>query len=132
MKPEKYTKKPVTIQAMQYAGTPSECMELYRWVEANTLGSFDMNKLWEDPENFIWPASGVSIDARDGRMVIANLEGVHWANPGDWIIQGVMGEFYPCKPDIFADTYVPAEGTPHHHPERKQRMSDLNDQEDEQ
>lgn len=43
------------------------------------------------------PASGVSIDPRDGRMIIATLEGLHWVDPGDWVIRGVAGEFYPCK-----------------------------------
>ena len=33
------------------------------------------------------------------------LEGAMWVDPGDWIIKGVNGEFYPCKPDIFAKTY---------------------------
>jgi len=37
--------------------------------------------------------------------VIATLEGDHIANPDDWIIQGVNGELYPCKPDIFDKTY---------------------------
>ena len=36
------------------------------------------------------------------------VEGDHTALPGDWIIRGVKGEFYPCKPDIFAATYEPA------------------------
>ena len=35
------------------------------------------------------------------------LEGGHIVTPGDWIITGVKGEHYPCKPDIFAETYVP-------------------------
>lgn len=39
---------------------------------------------------------------------IVTLEGVMTANVGDWIIQGVKGEIYPCKPDIFAATYEPA------------------------
>jgi hypothetical protein len=38
-------------------------------------------------------------------LVIGTLEGDHQAIPGDWIIKGVAGEFYPCKPDIFAKTY---------------------------
>jgi hypothetical protein len=36
---------------------------------------------------------------------IPTLEGVHLAKHGDWIIKGVKGEFYPCKPDVFAATY---------------------------
>lgn len=45
----------------------------------------------------------------DGTAIyIETLEGTRRANVGDWIIQGVKGEFYPCKPDIFAKTYDPA------------------------
>lgn len=39
------------------------------------------------------------------RIVIHTLEGDMRAEPGDWLIQGVSGELYPCKPDIFAKTY---------------------------
>lgn len=39
---------------------------------------------------------------------IKTLEGGHVVNPGDWIITGVQGEHYPCKPEIFAVTYEPA------------------------
>lgn len=42
------------------------------------------------------------------RIEITTLEGVMTADLGDWIIRGVQGEFYPCKPDIFAATYDPA------------------------
>ena len=44
----------------------------------------------------------------DGGLTIGTLEGEMHANVGDWIIQGVKGELYPCKPDIFAATYDPA------------------------
>ena len=62
-----------------------------------------------------WCASVVldlaaKLNPRDGRLIISTLEGLHWADPGDWIIRGVQGEFYPCKPDIFAATYEPAGG----------------------
>lgn len=40
---------------------------------------------------------------------VETLEGGHIVTPGDWIIRGVKGEFYPCKPDIFALTYDPVE-----------------------
>lgn len=43
----------------------------------------------------------------DDGCVIHTLEGDHLANYGDWIIKGVKGEFYPCKPDIFKATYDP-------------------------
>jgi hypothetical protein len=44
----------------------------------------------------------------DAEWMIQTLEGDMWARPGDWIIKGVQGEFYPCKPDIFEATYEPA------------------------
>lgn len=44
-----------------------------------------------------------------GFAIIETLEGQMTANLGDWIIRGVQGEFYPCKPDIFEQTYEPVE-----------------------
>lgn len=105
----KYRKKPVEIEARQLAGSTAEWHAIYQWIESNTLGSFDCNPIIDGEPGATWPESGVSIDARDGRMVIATLEGGHWANPGDWIIRGVQGEFYPCKPDIFTGSYEPAD-----------------------
>lgn len=43
----------------------------------------------------------------DGHLLIVTLEGNMRADPGDWIIKGLRGELYPCKPDIFAATYEP-------------------------
>ena len=44
-------------------------------------------------------------------LSISTLEGTMRVSPGDWIIKGVKGEFYPCKPDIFEATYDPVEPT---------------------
>lgn len=44
----------------------------------------------------------------DDQAEIETLEGIMRVSPGDWIITGVKGERYPCKPDIFAATYDPA------------------------
>lgn len=83
----KYRKKPVVIEAMRYEpGTPA-CGELHDW-----LG------LEHHPESCA-PGAPMGIDT---------LEGTITASPGDWIIRGVQGEFYPCKPDIFEATYEPA------------------------
>lgn len=101
----KYRKKPVVIEARRLAGGAAEWHDVYSWVERNTLGSFDCNPIIDGEAGAAWPDSGVSIDARDGRMVIATLEGGHWCDPGDYVIRGVAGEFYPCKPDIFEATY---------------------------
>lgn len=80
----KYRKKPVVIEAVQYRGGEQPC-ELAADVAAGRV---------RYPE--------------DGTMLIDTLEGSMIANPGDWIIRGVKGELYPCKPDIFAATYEPA------------------------
>ena len=110
-----YCKKPIIIEARQFPtdGTPAVAHAIYQWVEKNTLGTFEPLAVIEGREP--WPKSGVTIDPRDGRMVIATLEGGHWVTPGDFIIRGVQGEFYPCKSDIFEATYEPAETVPAHH-----------------
>lgn len=77
----KFRKKPVVIEAIQF-----------------TRGNFD------ELEAFV----GGDAEFRDGELVIATLEGPLRASPNDWIIKGVKGEFYPCKPDIFEQTYEPA------------------------
>lgn len=51
--------------------------------------------------------SGAIREASANGWTISTIEGDMTASPGDWIIQGVMGEIYPCKPDIFAATYDP-------------------------
>ncbi|WP_205665603.1 hypothetical protein [Georhizobium profundi] len=55
-----------------------------------------------------WPDGSIKVAGADCGF-IETLEGGHIVTPGDWIIQGVNGEFYPCKPDIFAKTYEPVE-----------------------
>lgn len=102
-----FRKRPVVIEARQFVSDAAQAHDIYLWVESNTLGSFEPLGRIEGRE--AWPASGVTIDPRDGRMVIATLEGGHWVDLGDWVIRGVLGEFYPCKPDVFAATYEPAE-----------------------
>lgn len=83
----KYRKKPVVIEAVQWNG-------------ANHLIT----------ETFM-KGSGATIDysqSKLGVIQIPTLEGVMTAQAGDWIIKGVQGEFYPCKPDIFEQTYETA------------------------
>ncbi|MFF8784820.1 hypothetical protein [Streptomyces sp. NPDC015125] len=99
----RYRKKPVEIEAMLLDGSTAETHAVYQWVENNTSGSFEPLDVIEGRKPY--PESGVSIDPRDGRMIISTLEGLHWVDLGDYVIRGVAGEFYPCKPDIFAATY---------------------------
>lgn len=100
----KFRKKPVEIEARQLAGSSSEVHAVYLWVEEN-IGSVPPPC---DDEINGGAKPGVTIDPADGCMVIRTLEGDMKADMGDWIIRGVQGEFYPCKPDIFAATYEPA------------------------
>jgi hypothetical protein len=53
---------------------------------------------------------GVEYDILPGQTpYISTLEGIMWLSPGDWVITGVNGEKYPCKPDIFEKTYEKVE-----------------------
>lgn len=56
--------------------------------------------------NFLSSSSDITI-LSDGRLEILTLEGKMIAKPGDWIIRGIKGEYYPCKADIFEKTYEP-------------------------
>lgn len=106
-RPRRYRKKPIEIEAAKFEGTNPELHSIYTWIEENTLGSFEPLSRIEGEEP--WPASGVSIDPASGRMIIATLEGGMHVELGDYVIRGVKGEFYPCKPDIFEATYEEAE-----------------------
>jgi len=96
-----YRKKPVVIEAWQFtshADVPG-APEWLTSVITSPRAKMPEGKvaLWNNP-----------IDVGD-MLVIGTLEGDHLASQGDWIIRGVKGELYPCKPEIFAATYEPAE-----------------------
>jgi hypothetical protein len=82
----KFRKKPVVIEAMQFNGL-EDYLKIVDWAK-----SFDESIA--DGFGYTTPI-----------MLIPTLEGTMSASPGDWIIRGVNGEFYPCKPDIFEKTY---------------------------
>lgn len=85
-----YRKKPTVIKAIRYHPAIT-CEELYEFAGIPY-------EIGQQP-----PPKPFSF--RDGKIAIETLEGTMTANVGDWIIKGVKGEFYPCKPDIFAQTY---------------------------
>jgi len=58
-----------------------------------------------DPRMPKWCVDAIDAAGDDGALFFNTLEGVMRADPGDWIIQGVAGEVYPCKADIFEKTY---------------------------
>jgi hypothetical protein len=93
----KFRKKPVVIEARQL--TLENAEELGAWCGARKCKSV----LYD---SYLW-AWALSIN--DRHLRIPTLEGDQIASIGDWVIQGVEGEFYPCKPDIFEMTYEPAE-----------------------
>lgn len=78
-----YRKRPVVVEAVQWTG--NNHAEMCEFIDSEVFE--------------IIPRVG---------LVIRTLEGDHHASPGDYIIKGVNGEFYPCKPDIFAKTYEAA------------------------
>lgn len=99
----RFRKKPVEVEAVQFSEeiSPAAAMDIYRWVESH-IGS--VHPPCDDHEGDE-PVAGVTIDPATGFMVIRTLEGDMAVSAGDWIIRGVAGEFYPCKPDIFEQTY---------------------------
>ena len=58
---------------------------------------------------FLDQDGGPAYEVGSEGIAIGTLEGVMLASPGDWIVRGIKGEFYPCKPDIFAATYEAVE-----------------------
>lgn len=86
----RFRKKPVIVEAIRWTGPDDD----------PGLADFIPGNLW--------------CHNSFGEPCIKTLEsglGFHIVSPGDWIIKGVKGEFYPCKPDIFAATYEPVEET---------------------
>lgn len=81
----KYRKKPVVIEAVQFVDTDESILKL------SELGLDPVRIDYADLDNPI--------------LKIETLEGMMIATEGDYIIKGVQGEFYPCKPDIFEETY---------------------------
>ena len=89
MRVMKFRKKPVIVDAIQWDGAIETLILLQSMGMMTTI--------------YYVGRKGIS------GLKIKTLEGEHIADLGDWIIKGIKGEFYPCKPDIFAATYEPVE-----------------------
>lgn len=87
---KKYRKKPVEIEAMQVIDDMRAHEQICSWAAAGVA------------EGKIIP---VVMSTFGSHLIIHTLEGTMHAQLGDYIIRGVQGEFYPCKPEIFAATY---------------------------
>lgn len=85
----KYRKKPVVIDAYQFSGSTTDVNRIEGWMKGG-----------ECPER-----GGITTCDCGRKLEIETLEGVMTASMGDYIIKGVNGEFYPCKPDVFEKTY---------------------------
>lgn len=98
-----YRKKPVVVEAWQWDGELLEDYEnVPEWLlTAEANGDVDVNSDCYIMDKLIMEKS---------YMEIETLEGTHIARPGDYIIRGINGELYPCKPDIFLQTYEAVEG----------------------
>lgn len=83
----KFRKKPVVLEAIQWTGRNLD--EIRNFMKPN------------------YPGHGT--EGHPDCLTIHTLEGTHRADVGDWIIKGVKNEFYPCKPDIFEQTYEPVQ-----------------------
>lgn len=95
----KYRKKPVVIEAFQI--TVETRNSNWDWPDW-------MHRAWQKENNetgalYPW------MDIQDGDLAIVTLEGLQRVSMNDYIIRGVMGEIYPCKPDIFEMTYEAVE-----------------------
>jgi hypothetical protein len=90
----KFRKKPVVIEAIQFTGLNIQDIE--HFTGQSLLYNIESETAYE---------AGVAPPILS--LTIPTLEGDHKAMPGDWIIKGVKGEFYPCKNDIFEMTYEP-------------------------
>lgn len=92
----RYRKRPVEIDAVYFDGTHASVIGVMHFVDAGR-GTTEIK---------------IHTNSNPARshITIPTLEGDMRANAGDWIIRGIKGELYPCKADVFADTYEPVDG----------------------
>jgi len=91
----RFRKKPVEIDAVQWDGTAEAATPIIDWALRNdvTINYYCPDECKQDAHV----------------LLVSTLEGAMTAQPGDWIVRGIQGEFYPVKPDIFDATYEHAE-----------------------
>lgn len=103
--PRKYRKRPVVIEAMQWDGTAEGATPIIDWV----LRTGERAAYYYEPQPETRVKGKVVREAVPALLAINTLEGVMHATAGDYVIRGVSNEHYPCKPDIFEQTYEVAE-----------------------
>lgn len=96
MYPKSYRKKPVVIKAMQWDGSEESANEIVEWVTFMGGRADYIPAGYDHNENLIANAA-IEVDTLEGKIM---------ASKYDYVICGIQGEFYPCKPDIFVGSYV--------------------------
>lgn len=105
----RFRKKPVEIEAMQMprANDQGAVRKVAEWMADHGYEDDGMPNLEDCDPEYVY-GDKVLPEFGSNYLQIETLEGEMTASPGDWIIQGVEGEFYPCKPSVFDATYEPA------------------------
>lgn len=98
----KFRKKPVVIEAFQWFPelphvSRADSMGIQYRVWDGGVFEYSEGQMYDQGLRFVKPMAS--------RIIVKTLEGDHEVTPGDWIITGIKGEKYPCKPDIFEATY---------------------------
>ncbi len=111
----KYRKKPIVVEATQWHESgdhPLDDRETFDAGSGPFLGEGKVVRYYRTPkmdgQTLCENSHGGCGNIMHVHGWIDTIEGGHVVCPGDWIITGIQGEMYPCKPDIFAATYEPA------------------------
>lgn len=96
----RFRKKPIVIEAFQ--------MSRERRADNSEWPSW-LHRAWNEDRDSVGALQPAVEGEELGTLSVVTLEGVCLVSWDDWIIRGVKGELYPCKPDVFAQTYEPAE-----------------------
>lgn len=98
---KKYVKKPIVIEAIQWTG--KNLIDIYAFLCDKSREEIIKEINHDFQDTHVW--GNYESNIIQGGLYISTLEGKLKSDIGDYIIKGVNGEFYPCKPDIFAKTY---------------------------
>ena len=112
----KFRNKPVVVEAMQWLRNgdhPDDDRDTFDAGGGPFLGEGKVVRYYRTPDLDGQTFCQYCDVTMHKHGWIDTLEGGHIVCPGDWVIKGVKGEFYPCKPDIFAQSYEPVEGGAH-------------------
>lgn len=92
----KYIKKPIPIECKHLINDYDTIVEIYEWYSGEDTST-----------SLVAQQKTVEYICNNEGLDIETMEGIMHASFGDWIIKGIRGEFYPCKPDIFEESYKP-------------------------